>query len=442
MKLSLKDIANKTNGTLVGKDVYVESVCTDSRLVKDGSLFAVIKGERVDAMKFAPDVDEKFDCAFITDRPIENIKGSYVIVEDVIKAIGDIANLYLTTVDLKRIAVTGSVGKTTTKNYIASALSECMNVHYSKGNNNNELGMPMTVLAANQNHDAVILEMGMRGMGQIEYLCNIATPDVAVITNVGICHIELLGSRENILLAKSEIIDGLDKNGVAVINCDDDMLKTLNPDKKTIRYGIENENSDVRAVNVKDNKFDLVYDGKSYPVTLGTLGIHNVYNALAAISVGIALSCDIHKLIKGVEGFTGDGSRQNIYEFNGLRIFDDTYNASPDSMIASMNVMKGFEGRKVVVLADMLELGDYTKEAHQKLSKPISELDASVCILIGQNMRYLADALSERQGVYHCNDNQQALEIIKATVKIGDNVLFKGSNSMNLAGLLKIFKGE
>lgn len=442
MNLKLTDIAKKTNGRLVGNDMTVTNLVTDSRAVTNGSMFAVIKGERVDAMTFVPKIDKEFTAAYLTDREIEGVRGSYVIVPDIVKAIGDIASLHLSTVAAKHVAVTGSVGKTTTKNYIACALGACMNVHFAKGNFNNELGMPLTALGTTDAHDAIILEMGMRGEGQITYLCNIAQPDVAVITNIGVSHIELLGSRENILRAKCEIIDALPKDGTAVLNADDDMLSTVTTDRKTIRFGIDSPDSDLRAVNVCGNKFDLVYDGKTYPVTLSALGVHNIYNALAAVACGIALGCDIPSLIRGAESFCGDGSRQNIYEFEGVRIFDDTYNASPDSMNAAMKVMSSFDGRKILVLGDMLELGDYSKTAHAGLSKPITELDAFAVICIGEQMKYLVQALGSRQNVFGCDDNAAALEILLNLVQNGDNVLFKGSNAMNLAGLANNFKGE
>lgn len=442
MKLKLSEIANKTGGTLVGDDLTVTDLVTDSRQVKSGSIFAAIKGERVDGFDFIKNLDNNTSkIAYLTDRTPQNVSNPYVLVEDVITAIGGIASLHLDSLSAKHISVTGSVGKTTTKNFIASALSLCMNVHFAKGNFNNELGLPLTALGTTKEHDAVILEMGMRGMGQIEYLCSISRPDVAVITNIGISHIELLGSRENILKAKSEIIDALSSDGVAVINADDDMLCTLNPPVKTLRFGIENTDCDIRALDVVDNKFTLEYKSCRYPVTLAMLGRHNIYNALAAVSVGIALGCDIKSLISGVESFAGDGSRQNIYEYNGMRIFDDTYNASPASMSAAMEVMRSFEGRHILVLGDMLELGDYTEKAHKGLAKDVRNLGAHTVICVGENMKYLYNAL-ENVNAYSVTDNNQALKILKDTAKVGDNILFKGSNSMRLCDIVKAFKGE
>lgn len=439
MNLKLSEIANITNGTLVGRDITVTSLSTDSRQVKSGCIFAAIKGERVDGFDFITSLDSMEDIAYLTDRAPTFADNPYVVVSDVIQAIGKIANLHLSKLATKHISVTGSVGKTTTKNFIASALSACMSVHFAKGNFNNELGLPLTALGTDKSHDAVILEMGMRGLGQIEYLCSISRPDIAVITNIGVSHIELLGSRENILKAKSEIIDALDTDGVAILNADDAMLKTLSPNKKTLWYGIDN--GDIRAVDIVDNSFTLVYGNKRYPVTLSTLGRHNIYNALAAVAVGIALGCNIESLIKGAESFTGDGSRQNIYEYKGVRIFDDTYNASPDSMRASMNVMGGFSGRRILVLADMLELGEMAPSAHASLNTDIRKINADLVICIGDNMKYLYEAL-DGISAYHCDGNAKALELLKTHVRTGDNILFKGSNSMRLCDLVKEFKGE
>lgn len=441
MKLTLNEIAQKTGGALCGCDMTVTGLETDSRRVNGGCIFAAIKGARADGYDFIPSLDSLENIAYLTDRAPKSVKNPYIVVPDVIRAIGDIAALHLEKLPAKTVAVTGSVGKTTTKNFIAAALSECMRVNFSKGNHNNELGMPLSVLETAEDDSAVVLEMGMRGFGQIEYLCGIARPDVAVITNIGISHIELLGSRENILKAKCEIIDALPAGGTAVLNGDDDMLQTVSTDKKTLRFGIENESCDIRAVNIVDNSFDMLYGGKSYKVRLAVEGRHNIYNALAAAAVGITLGCDINRLICGIEAFEGDGKRQSIYEFCGLRIFDDTYNASPASMAAAMSVMRGYDGRKVLVLADMLELGDYSAGAHRGLAQNVRNLHASVVVCIGNEMRNLYNALGDMTAFW-CADNSQARDVLMQNVRPGDNILFKGSQSMNVAGLLKDFKGE
>lgn len=441
MKLTLKEIAQRTGGVLHGSDMTVYGLETDSRNVKSGCIFAAIKGSRADGFDFIEELDKADNIAYLTDRAPENARNPYIIVKDVVRAVGSVAALHLEKIPAKKIAVTGSVGKTTTKNFIAAALSECMSVHFSKGNRNNELGLPLSALGASESDDAVVLEMGMRGFHEIEYLCSIAPPDIAVITNIGISHIELLGSRENILKAKSEITDALRPDGVAVLNGDDDMLQTLKTDKKTLRFGIENENCDIRALNIVNNSFDMLVGGIKYHVTLSVAGRHNIYNALAAVAVGTALGLPAEKLIRGTQSFSGDGKRQNIYQFHGLRIFDDTYNASPASMRAAMEVMRGYDGRRVLVLADMLELGEYSKDAHVSLADDIRSLGAGLVICIGREMLHLYNALD---GVrrFHCTDNGQALKILMQNAMPGDNILFKGSQSMNMAGLLNDFRGE
>lgn len=441
MNFKLSQIATATGGTLVGNDMQVTSLVTDSRKVQNGSMFAVFRGERVDGFDYIPKIDGNDGICYLTDRAPKSVKNPYILVDDVLTAVGKIANLYLNTLDVKRVCVTGSVGKTTTKNFITSALSECVSVHSAVGNRNNELGLPLTVLDIKDTHDAVVLEMGMRGLGQIDYLCNIARPDVSVITNIGISHMELLGSRDNILKAKCEIIDALDGDGIAVLNGDDDMLKTVTSAKKTLWYGIDNENCDIVAADVVDNKYTLHALGKAYPVSLSVLGLHNIYNSLAAIAVGVALGYDINSLIKGVESFKGDGSRQNIYLWGGIRIFDDTYNASPDSMRAAMSVMSGFEGDKILVLGDMLELGEHENEFHAELKDAVCSCGAKAVLCIGTRMKQLYNSL-ENIEKYHFLTGTDALGTLKSIVKTGDNVLFKGSNSMRLCDLVKKFKGE
>lgn len=440
MNLKLSEIAAALDGKLVGCDMIVTKLVTDSRKIEKNAIFAVFKGEKFDAFDFIPSLDLLNDICYLTDRAPKNVKNPYILVDDVLVAVGKIANAHLKTLAVKRVCVTGSVGKTTTKNFIASALSECVSVHKAEGNRNNELGLPLTVLDINETHDAVVLEMGMRGLGQIDYLCKIASPHVSVITNIGISHLELLGSRENILKAKSEIIDALDADGIAVLNADDDMLKTLSPTVKTLWYGIDN--GDIRATDIVDNKYTLTAYGKSYPVSLSVLGVHNIYNSLAAIAVGIALGYPVASLIKGVESFEGDGNRQNIFIHNGVRIFDDSYNASPDSMRAAMSVMSGFAGRKILVLGDMFELGSIEVSAHKDLAPLIYDCGADTVICVGNLMKNLYDVLDSRVKKHHCTTHDAALEILKQTVTKGDSVLFKASNSMKLFELSARFRGE
>ncbi len=441
MRLKLTEIAKATGGTLYGGDITVTALATDSRAVDSGCIFAALKGERADGFDYIKGLDEKTGIAYLCDRVPENVKNPAVVVEDVLVAIGKIAKAHLDTLDVKKIAVTGSVGKTTTKECIRAALSKSICVHAASGNRNNELGLPLTALDTKECHDAVILEMGMRGLSQIDYLCSIARPDIAVITNIGISHIELLGSRENILKAKLEAVDNLSEKGVAILNGDDDMLSAVKTDKKTLFFGIDNEKCDLRAVDIVDNSYTLIYNKKRYPVKLSVLGRHNIYNSLAGIAVGISLGLDIPALIAGVEAFTGDGSRQNIYMHGDIRIFDDTYNASPDSMRASMSVLSSFAGRHILVLADMLELGDMTQASHAGLADAVYGCQAGAVICIGKHMKSLYNAL---EGVekYSLDNNDDALEILRKTVKSGDTVLFKGSNSMGLSTLVKRFKGE
>lgn len=439
MNLTLNEIAAACGGSLHGENTRVTELVTDSRKAERGCLFAALKGEKSDGFDFIAGLEGKEGVCYLCDREPANAKNPYIVVPDVLRAVGDIAKLHLKRMSAMRVAVTGSVGKTTTKDFIAAALSACVRTHSSKGNFNNELGLPLSALGTDKSDGALVLEMGMRGFGQIEYLCGIAPPDVAVITNIGVSHLELLGSRENILKAKCEITDGLRPGGTAVLNGDDDMLKDLKLPVKTVFFGIENEKCDIRAVNIVDNSFTAMIYGREYPVKLSVEGRHNIYNALAAVAAGAALGFSPGELIRGISAFAGDGQRQNIIESGGLTFFDDCYNASPASMKAAMEVMSKHPGRKVLVLADMLELGDLTESAHRGLAEDIRKLSPAAVICIGEYMKYLCDELPE---AVHCENAEEAMRALHSLVYKGDCILFKGSNAMNLAGLLSRFKLE
>ena len=443
--MDLCQIAKCTGGTLYGDGGRpVLSVKTDSRLVTNGCLFAAIKGERVDGFDFIKKLDKDFDnIAFLCTKKPQNTKNPAVVVTDVIKALGDIARLYLGGLELVKIAVTGSVGKTTTKDFIASALSACLKVHSLSGNRNNELGLPLTALEANKNHKAAVFEMGMRGLGQIAYLCSIVNPDIGVITNIGLSHIELLGTKQNILNAKLELSTAL-KDRPLILNGDDSLLfgardRVQNP----IFYSVDNPDCQFRAVNISDENgicFDIQHKGKLYPVKLKVPGRHNILNALAAFAVGRTLGLEAQKLIKGIESFKGDGVRQNITQLNGITIIDDCYNASPDSVKAALSVIKPMPGRKTFVLGDMLELGSCAEAEHKKIAKLALEAGVNRLVCIGPLAKLAA---KESGGQIECitfEKADMALGWLLKNTKNGDKILFKGSHAVGLDNLVKAFK--
>lgn len=442
MRLSI--LQKVTGGRLYGAERKITAVKTDSRFVQNGCLFAAIKGERVDGFDFISDLDKSFDnIAYLCDRRPDSINNPALVVDDVIKAIGDIARYHLTHQSAKKIAVTGSVGKTTTKDFITCALSACTSVLAEPGNHNNELGLPLLALKTRPWHKAAVFEMGMRGPRQIKYLASIVRPDIGVITNIGISHIELLGSKENILKAKLELADALGERPL-VLNGDDGMLfgardKVKNP----VYYGIENESCLYRAVNISERgriSFDIKEQDELYPVTLSVYGRHNIYNALAAFAVGRIMGFAPQKLITGIESFKGDGVRQNIKEIGGITILDDAYNASPDSVKAALSVLAQMDGPKTLVLGDMLELGECSVEEHEKIGHTAITSGVSRLVTIGPLAEYAAKAAGGKIQCASFENTGDALAWLLKNVAKGDKILFKGSHALGLDGLIKDFE--
>ncbi|MBQ7936700.1 MAG: UDP-N-acetylmuramoyl-tripeptide--D-alanyl-D-alanine ligase [Clostridia bacterium] len=429
--LTVQTIAKALNMEYTGKDFQVVKTVTDSRLAGEGCLFAAIVGERVDGHSFIADLDDRFESmVFLGTHPKPaDLRNPYFQVEDIQKALGLLAKAHLAALPAKVVAVTGSVGKTTTKNFILSALAPAMQVSGTKGNQNNELGVPLTGLAVAETDQAAVVEMGMRGLGQITYLTQFITPDIAVITNIGVAHLELLKSRENIAKAKLELADALPKGGKALMNGDEPLLYQARPEKECYYFGKESHN-DYRAEKIEGNGFTLYYPGGCLEVTLQVEGEHQVMNALAAFGVGHLLGVDPNLLKEGIEQFTGDGTRQFTETVGGVTVIDDSYNASPDSMRAALKVLAGKGGRKVAVLGDMLELGSYEEEGHRQVGAFCGELGIDVVLAAGAAAKTLYEALPEQMVKFYTPHKEDLDSLLEQVIRPGDTVLFKASNSM------------
>lgn len=341
------------------------------------------------------------------------------------------------------VAITGSVGKTSTKDMIASVLSQKYKVLKTQGNYNNEIGLPLTVLGL-KDEEAMVLEMGMNSFGEISTLTNIAKPDIAVITNIGTAHIGMLGSRENILKAKLEILEGLNSKGIVVINYDNDLLYEWYHKEKEhyqiLTYGLE-EGSDVRGQNTifeeNGSKCQAVIENKTYDVSIPVGGEHFVSNSLCALAVAIALHIPIEKALKGIEEFELTKKRMEIKKSkNGATIINDCYNANYDSMKAALDyVGKLPNKRKIAVLGDMLELGEYSKELHQKVGKLVAKNKIDLLICVGKEVKYLieeaiANGMS-KENIFLCSNNEEAIQVLNQELQPEDVALLKASNSLN-----------
>ena len=374
--LTVKDVANMTGGKLVGpSDVSILEITTDSRDIGASSLFIAIRGDRFDGNDYVASAIEKGAVCALCERIPENYAGSAVIVEDTRIAMGKLAKAYKAKISPITVGVTGSVGKTTTKEFIYSVLSERYNTLKTCGNYNNEIGLPMTVLGLSPDNNAAVLEMGMSAKGEIDYLADIARPDVAVITNIGTSHIGNLGSREAIRDAKMEIKNGLSENGILILNGDEPLLAGI---EGALYVALENPKADCYADNIIEGEhgtaFDLVLRGERFEcITIPTVGIHNVLNAAFAWMVGTVVGIGEFQMRRGLMKFKNVGMRQSVYISNSRIIIEDCYNASPESMIASLNVLRNMgkqrNRRGVAVLGDMRELGEYSLDGHRKVGE-------------------------------------------------------------------------
>ncbi len=446
--MKISDILLSTNGVLLSGDInfYINSFKIDSRCLSSDDIFIAIKGDKFDGNSFVLNVLNGNSVGVIFDGDINidinNYKDKVIIkVDDSIKALQDMARYKRSLYDIPVVAITGSVGKTSTKDIVASVMSEKYNVLKTEGNHNNHIGLPLTLLEL-KDHTAMCIEMGMNHFNEISLLTNILKPTIAVITNVGTAHIGNLGSRENILKAKLEILEGLSSDGTIIINNDNDLLNSwysLDTKYNKVSYGIENK-SDFMAYNINSlidkSTFDIKVKDQVYDVLVPVPGLHFIYNSLCAISVGNVLGINNNKIIDGIKKFELSKNRMEIIKLKeGIELISDCYNANYDSMKAAIEILGKYKTRKIAVLGDMLELGDYSKELHQKIGKLVDINNIDILICVGELSKYIYE--SSNICKYMCKDNKEAIELLKSIIKSNDIILFKASNSMNFIEIVK-----
>lgn len=453
MNLNIKKIAEYTSGTVYGdEDVIVTNGVIDSRKAEQGSLFIALKGENTDGHRFVETAFKAGAAAAMVQKgySVAAEDRNVVAVDNTEKAMGDIAAGIIRERgnSLIKVAVTGSVGKTSTKDMIAFVLAQKYKTLKSKLNHNNELGLPLTVMGLEKEHQVLVAEMGMRGMGQIEYLTNIVKPDIAVITNIGVAHLELLGSRENILKAKLEVCKGMKADSTLVLNGDNDMLSQENIVRNILtEYGVTcpniiyfgtEGNSDYKAENIHGSNYLLFTpSGEKFEIRLKVPGVHNVYNSMAAICVAKSAGISIEDAVRTLSEFGKDVSRQKIIEMPWGYIIDDTYNAGPESMEASLSVLGEMKADlKIAALGDMLELGEMTEKSHSKVGM-LAAKHADILLAVGHNSMLYYDVFSGEKKI-HTNDSAAGanvlLPLIKEYICKGKRlaILVKGSNAMKM----------
>ncbi len=442
--LSLSNMAEKIGAQFVGECEFTD-ISIDSRTVKEGELYIAIKGENFDGHDFCKGAVENGAAAVMCHKPVD-VDCPKIIVEDTTKGFLSLASAYRDMFSFPIIGLTGSVGKTTTKEMICAALSSCLKTLKTEGNLNNQIGVPRTLMRLDGSYEAAVVEMGMDDKGQISVLSRCAKPTCAVITNIGVSHLENLGSREGILSAKLEILDGLKEGAPIFLNGDDPyLMSAVIENRPVIYYGINNSVCKYKAENITlkgiSTTFDIVYDGKTQPVEIPTIGKHNVYNAVAAFSVAVENGISPEDAVSGLLNYKPSGMRQRITEKCGITFIEDCYNASPDSVRAAINTLSSLENpRKIAVLGDMLELGSVSDEAHKNSGVLVARKGIDAVFTYGESS-VLTTMKASEMGVENSENfrSHEALaQKLISFLKPGDAVLFKASRGMKLENVINI----
>ena len=441
--MTLKEIAVACGGIYYGDDESyykeVSSVVIDSRKVEKDCLFIAIRGARVDGHMFIPQTIRDGALCALSEKRIENASYPYILVTSCEQALKDIAEHYRKSLNLKVVGVTGSVGKTSTKEMIASVLGEKYNVLKTAGNFNNEIGLPLTIFNIREEHEVAVLELGISNFGEMERLAKIARPDICVITNIGLCHLENLIDRDGILKAKTEMFDFMQPDAKIILNGDDDKLITVTDVKgqTPMFFGLSTEldafADNIHTHSLKGVSCTLHLGDNCIDTMIPIPGNHMVYNALAGALVGRELGLTAEEIKKGIESLTPVSGRNNMILTDSLLIIDDCYNANPVSTKASIDVLSGAETRKVAILGDMFELGEDEKELHRQVGVHASEKGIDLVICIGELSKATAagaEELSAGNQVVHFDTKADFFTKMNELLHKDDTILVKASHGM------------
>lgn len=427
--------------------VALTDVVIDHRKVTKDCLFVAIRGERFDGHDFIEAAYQAGAAAVMAEESQVGIPT--IVVEDTRRALLDLAAFYRRRFDGMVVGVTGSVGKTTTKEMIAQVLSAQNKVLKTEGNLNNAIGLPRTLFRLNHTYQSAVIEMGMSARGEISALSQTARPTVGVITNIGVSHMENLGSRENILRAKLEILDGMEQDAPLILGADNDLLSTVQDLSRPLIFcGIDSESADYRAENIKtegaSTTFVVVDHGETIPVVLPAVGRHNVLNALFAFAVGRLAGMEREVIAKALVDYRPAGMRQRMIQTGEYTVLADCYNASPDSMKAALSALCELPatGRRIAVLADMLELGKIAQEEHRKIGLYAGMMPIDALFCCGELSQSLYDGAVGVPKRYHFLEKAVLADALKEYILPGDVILFKGSRSMELESVMIALFGE
>lgn len=457
-KITVREIIKATGAQMIALgdmdaalDKEIWNVTQDSRETKEGTLFVARIGEVRDGHDFLPQCFENGVTACLSQKVVAPTNGAIVLlVPDTGKALLDLTAYYRDLFDIPYVGITGSVGKTTTKDMIASVLSQKYNTLWTDGNYNNEVGVPLTMFRIEDHHEAAVIEMGMNHFGELDRIATAVRPNIGVISNVGVAHIGFLGSREGILKAKCEMLDHLEKDGVAILNADNDMLQTLEGKlpHEIKWFGVENKRDfyadEIEVVGLEQTKCTLHTPIGSVSVTIPVPGEHMVLNALSAAAVGVELGLTLDEIKAGIDTFVPTKKRMTLMkDVNGITILNDSYNANPVSMKSALDVLANAEGRKVAVLGTMGELEEYAPAMHKEVGAYAAAKGTDVLICIGK-WNDCMEAGAKEGGmteVYRYDTQEEFWENGLSLIKEGDNVLVKASLSTGLSRTVDKLQG-
>ena len=447
------------SGKLRGNDT-IPHITTDTRKIAAGDLFIALRGENFDGADFAADALHKGAAAVLVNAPLsasvqkdlKKEKGTVLTVPDTLKAYQEIAHAWRMKFDIPVVAITGSNGKTTTKDLTAAVLSGRGAVCRTAANYNNEVGLPLTLLGITEDDTAAVVEIGMRGLGQIAALAPVAAPNIGIVTNVCEVHMELLGSIENIAKAKAELVEAIPAGGTVLLNADDERVAAMRSmaadGVRVLTYGL-GADADIRAEALRlaagGSQFMVTWGNERHDYSIPLAGRHNVSNALAALAAGFVLGCTPQEMQAGLRTLTPTKMRYEVHEIGARRFINDAYNASPSSMCAAIETTASlYHGRRIAVLGDMLELGVAAEEAHREIGKRVAELGFAALVTYGEQARWMHKA-AEAAGCsvcYHAESHEAAAKYLREMLVDGDTVLFKGSRGMKMEQIIALLTEE
>lgn len=460
-RITCGEIAEACNGIFCGtetdKERVVAGIALDSRKIEKDWVFVATVGEKVDGHSFISQVFGKQAACVVCEKAPEQFEGPYILVESSFQALKDIAKYYRSKLEATVVGITGSVGKTSTKEMIASVLSVKYKVQKTAGNFNNEVGLPLTVFSVGKEHEIAVLEMGISDFGEMQRLGAIAKPDIMVITNIGQCHLENLKTRDGILKAKTEVFDEMDASAKVVLNGDDDKLSTVLEVNGSAPYFYSKEGgktiggaeieiyaSHIQNMGLKGTSCRIHIGAQSEDVIIPIPGEHMVWNALAATNVGHLLGLTLDEIAKGISEVKSVGGRSNVIETDNYILIDDCYNANPGSMRSAIDLLAYATERKVAIMGDMFELGEHEKALHRETGVYAAQKDLDVIVCIGVLSEYMAQGAKEIAGektkVYHFADKKTFLDNADAILQKGDAVLLKASHGMHFEELLEVLQ--